>query len=175
MSQPRTVPQKHVGAEQYYESPPRRDGSWKAARPGEVVRDGQPHGNGLGSQGPDQGFALKLANGLIDELVLHRGEHADDAVSGCVAVALKRASQFMRAPTIHDVRLAFELFGFFDQAAPMALVDVRRPLFAEVAHPHHYAERRAIPDLVPADLLRQTPDQIRQGINEFRAIKLGLL
>ena len=42
----------------YYESPPRADGSWRAERPGDCP--GQPPGDGLGSQGPDQGYALKL-------------------------------------------------------------------------------------------------------------------
>lgn len=174
MSQPKSVPGK-LGATPYYESPPRREGSWRPNRPGEVFRDGQPHGAGLGSQGPDQGFAIKLANGLTDQLVLHRGEHASDAISGCVVVALKRASQFMRAPSIHDVKAAFNLFGFFDAAAAPQLVEARRELFAEVHHPHHYAERRAIADMVPADLLRLTPQQIEAAVPDFQAVVMGVL
>lgn len=129
----------------------------------------------MGSQGPDQGFAIKLANGLKDQLVLHSGEHAEDAVAGCVTVALKRASQFMRAPSIHDVKAAFNLFGFFDTAASMDLINKRRELFAEVHHPHHYAERRAIADMVPADLLRLSPQQIEANIPNFHAVVMGIL
>lgn len=171
MSQPKSVPVK-PGATPYYESPPRREGSWRPTRPGEVVRDGQPHGDQLGSQGPDQGFAIKLAKRLGDDAVLHRGEHLEDVIAGCVVVALKRASQFMRAPSIHDVRAAFNLFGYLDVAAPMALIEWRRELFAEVHHPHHYAERRAIADLVPADLLRQTPAAIEEHTPEFRTMAM---
>lgn len=167
MSQPKSVPVK-PGASSYYESPPRREGSWKPTRPGEVVRDGQPHGDGIGSQGPDQGFAITIAKHLSDQVVLHRGEHLDDVIAGCVAVALKRASQFMRAPSVHDVRAAFDLFGYMDNAAPLSLIDWRRDLFAEVHHPHHYAERRAIADLVPAELLRQTPAAIAEQTAGFR-------
>lgn len=139
------------------------------------MRDGQPDGNGMGSQGPDQGYAIKIANGLKDELVLHKGEHASDAVSGCVAVALKRASQFMRGPTVHDVKAAFNLFGFFDKTASTGLIDARRELFSEVHHPHHYAERRAIADMVPADLLRLTPQQIESNVPDFQAVIMGVL
>ena len=48
--------------EKIYTGPRRRLGAWRAGRPGEVVsQGGQPWGTRLGSQGPDQGFALRLA------------------------------------------------------------------------------------------------------------------
>jgi len=121
----------------------------------------------MGSQGPDQGFAIKLAKHLESEVVLQPGEHFTDAMSGCVAVALKRASQFMRGPSIHDVRAAFGLFGFLDASIPAEQIAVRKQLFSEVAHPHHYAERRMIADLVDAQFLKNTPEAIRAESGSF--------
>jgi hypothetical protein len=78
-----------------------------------------------------------------------------------VAVALKRASLFGRAPVIHDLRVAFTLWGFLDEHADDELVALRRPRFEGVPHAHHYAELRAIADAVPESTLRLTPDQVR--------------
>lgn len=138
-----------------YGSPPRLDESWKAARPGELVGPGQPSGPMLGSQGPDLGYALKLARQMADRLVLADGEHLDDVIAGCTAVAMKRSALFGRAPVSHDLTVAFAAFGFLADA-PADLVVRRRALFAEVASHHHWAERRHIVDLVPDDLLRRT-------------------
>lgn len=154
MAAPEFVPVAPAEHPRVYGSPPRLSDPWTAARPGELVGPGQPSGPMLGTQGPDLGYALKLANGMRDRLVLAEGEHADDVVAGCTAVAMKRSALFGRAPVIHDLTMAFTLFGFLDQA-PDDLVAFRRPLFAEVASHHHWAERRHIVDLVPADLLRR--------------------
>ena len=62
-----------------------------------MFAEGQPKGDLLGSQGPDQGFAIKLARSLEAQLELTKNEHASDVIAGCVAVALKRASAFGRA------------------------------------------------------------------------------
>ena len=142
-----------------YTSPPRRDAPWSADRPGEVVGDEQPAGPALGNQGPDQGYAWKLARRFEDQLVLGDGEHADDALAGCVGVALRRASRFGRAPVVHDVRFALNVFGFLDESAA-DLIAWRRELFSEVAHPHHYSRLLAISDLVPEDSLRRSPDEV---------------
>src|SRR5690606_40342592 len=64
----------------------------------------------LGAAGPDQGYGYKLAKRMQDKLQLLPREHATDAVVGALAVALKRASLFGRAPVIHDFRLAYGLF-----------------------------------------------------------------
>lgn len=168
MSQPQNVPTKPV-AGQHYVSPPRRDRVWNADRPGDVFTDGQPSGELIGSQGPDQGFAIKLARSFEDKLKLTKGEHANDVIAGCVAVALKRASAYGRAPTVHDVRCAFSIFGFLDDAEP-ELVATRQKLFEEVAHPHHYAERRAIVDAVPTDFLRQPHVELLKQAADWRSV-----
>ena len=168
MSQPQNVPTSPVSS-QHYTSPPRRDRVWNADRPGDVFTDGQPEGELLGSQGPDQGFALKLARHFDDDLQLTKNEHRNDVVAGCVAVALRRASAFGRAPTVHDLRCAFTIFGYLDRSDP-ELVAVREKLFEEVAHPHHYAERRAIVDVVPTEFLRQPHAQILEQASDWRSV-----
>jgi len=168
VSQPQNVPTNAVSS-QHYVSPPRRDRVWSADRPGDVFADGQPQGSLVGSQGPDQGFALKLARHFDDKLVLTANEHRDDVVAGCVAVALKRASAFGRAPTVHDLRCAFEIFGFL-RNADGELVAIREKLFEEVAHPHHYAERRAIVDAVPTEFLHRPHVQILDEADDWRSV-----
>lgn len=121
----------------------------------------------MGSQGPDQGFAIKLARHLESEVILQPGENFADAMSGCVAVALKRASQYMRGPSIHDVRAAFGLFGFFTPSLSPNVAEIRRNLFAEVAHGHHYAERRAIADAVAPEWLTQPAADVIAASDSF--------
>ena len=109
------------------EEAPKPPDSWRPDRPGDLV-GGQPVGPMFGRQGPDQGYALTLARRFDEKLYVFEGESKDDAVAGCVAVALKRASLFGRAPVIHDLDIAFRLFGFVG-TAPADLVEFRRPLF----------------------------------------------
>jgi hypothetical protein len=162
---PRFVPTKAIDDTRIYTSPPRRPESWMSDRPAEL-HEGQPRGDRLGSPGPDQGFGLTLANRFRGELALRPGEQEDDAVTGCLAVALKRASLFGRAPVIHDLTIAFTLWGFLDEAAPDDLVAVRRTLFEEVANSHHYVEQRKIADLVPASTLRLSPAEVKRRHGE---------
>lgn len=159
MAAPEYVPVKAIDDTRVYTSPPRRPGSWTTDRPAEL-HFGQERGARLGSPGPDQGFALTLAERFRDRLALRPGEHADDAIAGCLTVALKRASLFGRAPVIHDLTVAFTLFGFLDDGADDELVALRRSLFEEVADPHHYAEQRRIADLVPEATLRLPPGEV---------------
>ena len=60
MTAPQYVPVKAIDDTRLYTSPPRRPGSWTQDRPAELL-SGQPRGDRLGSPGPDQGFALTLA------------------------------------------------------------------------------------------------------------------
>lgn len=169
MSQPQNVPTKPL-APAHYTSPPRRDRVWNADRPGDVFSTGQPEGDLIGTQGPDQGFAIRLAKSFEPELTLTPGEHVGDVISGCVAVALKRASAFGRAPSVHDLRCAFTIFGYLDADADPELVAIRSKLFEEVEHPHHYAERRAIADAVPVEFLRQPPAKILEQAADWRSV-----
>ena len=160
MAAPEFVPVPPLAEVRAYESPPRRPDEWLADRPGDHDAHGQPRGDGFGVPGPDQGYAIKIANEvLVPQLQLGK-VHRDDAVAGCLGVALKRASLFGRAPVVHDWRVAFTLWGFLDPAPPSDLVTLRDEWFAEVASPHHYREGRHIVDAVPESTLRQAPAQV---------------
>lgn len=162
MAAPEFVPSKPTATVRSYTSPPRRPETWSVDRPADFAGEGrQPEGDRLGSQGPDQGYALKLAHLVKPNLKLASGEHAKDALAGIVAIGLKRASTFGRAPVIHDLRIGATLFGFDDAGADPTLVRLRTELFEEVSHFHHYAELRHIADLVSPDVLRQTPAQVK--------------
>ena len=161
MAAPEHVPVDRNQPVRGYESPPRRPQPWLSDRVAEVVEDGQPRGQRLGNQGPDQGYMLSLARRFEGKLTLTSGEHEKDALAGAVGVALKRASLFGRAPVVHDLTIALNIWGFLGDA-PKELVELRKPLFEEAWHPHHYAELRRLVDLVPEDALRMTPAEVAQ-------------
>ena len=52
------------------------------------------------------------------------------------------------------------MWGFFDSNPPDDLVEARAKLFTGVSNVHHYAEGRAIADMVPEATLRMTPTQV---------------
>lgn len=158
MAAPDFVPTDPNRPVRTYYSPPRRPGSWRANRPGEVV-GGQPRGDRLGSIGPDQGYAFHLVPLIEDQLHLGSVRRAD-AIAGGVAVAMKRAALFGRAPVIHDLTAGFTVYGFLDRVPPTELVTLREELFAECHSAHHYAERRHLVDLVDDDALTQTPQAL---------------
>lgn len=163
MAAPEHVPTKVTSRVRVYGSPPRRPEGWTTDRPADFAGEQrQPVGERLGRPGPDQGYALKLARLIEDDLELAEGEHARDARAGIVAVGLKRASIIGRAPVIEDLRIAATLFGFFDASAPADLVEWRREAFEEVSHFHHYAELRYLADIVPGDVLVQPLAQVAQ-------------
>jgi hypothetical protein len=158
MAAPRFAPVSPVSESRAYSSPDHVPDGWVPQRPGEV--DGlQPRESRLGAQGPDQGFALRIARLLEPEIHVTSGEHKADAVRGCLGIALRRASLFSRAPVVHDLRLALAIWGYFDRTPDADLVEVRSKLFEGVSHTaHHYAEGRHIADLVPESTLRLTPE-----------------
>lgn len=143
--------------------PPRR---WTATRPADLVGR-QPTGPLLGNPGPDQGYGLALAQRFAGTLHLAPGEIEADAIAGCTAVALRRASMFGRAPVVYDFDLAFGLWGFLGDA-PDDLVAFRRPLFAGASH--HYTHQRQIADRVPEATLRLTPADVRARLAHWRAL-----
>lgn len=141
----------------YYMSPDVVPAPWFPDRPG-VVDGLQPDGRRMGAQGPDQGYALAIAARLAPRVRLQGRERLDDAVRGCLGIALRRASLFSRAPVVHDLTIAFTIWGFFDESPPDELVARRPQLFEGVGNVnHHYAEGRRIADLVPESTLRMTP------------------
>lgn len=160
MGAPQFVPTDPLDRPRSYESPDHVPERWSADRPADL-EGRQPQGPLLGSQGPDQGYGLKLVEALRDRIVTQPGESIEDVLRGCFNVALRRASLYGRAPVMHDFTVACTAWGFFDPAPPEELVDVRRRMFAGVANViHHYAAGRAIVDQVPEATLRMTPAEV---------------
>jgi hypothetical protein len=151
MTQPRFAPvTDRAEVREAYKLPGASE--WVSHRPA----DYQPHPQAArrpntGIPGPDQGYALLLADRLRGLLRLTDVEHADDVLAGAVAVGLKRASLFGRAPVSHDIELALHLFGYLE-GAPEELVETRERLFAGLAH--DYWQQRDLADLVPESTLR---------------------
>lgn len=142
---------------------------WLADRPAELGPR-QPRGRGLGVAGPDQGYALKLARRFDGRLSVVAPEHHEDAVVGCLGVATKRASLFGRAPVIHDLDIAFRIWGFLGDA-PTELVDARQDLF--VAAAHQYDQQREIADSVPDETLRLTHAEVARRFPAEWRVLLG--
>lgn len=140
---------------------------WTATRPGELDGLRPPGGRSMGNTGPDQGYGLKLAKRFQDKLELLDGEHAADAIAGCLGVGLRRAAKFGRAPVIYDFEFAFTLFGFLG-GAPADLLEFRRPYFAEASH--DYWDQRDIADLVDEETLALTPADLRTRLGDWRSL-----
>ena len=160
MAAPKFAPVSPTDDSRGYESPDHVPIGWKPDRPAEI-RGFQPVGARLGFQGPDQGFAIKIANTFRPKLHVSAGESVDDAVSGCLGIGLRRASMFSRAPVVHDLTIAFTIWGLLDSAPPAELVELRRPLFAGLAKvAHAYDASRELVDRVPEATLRMLPAQV---------------
>jgi hypothetical protein len=137
---------------------------WRAVRPGDLG-PAQPAGHLFGAPGPDQGYALTLAQRLNDRLELVPPETAHDALALGAEVAMKRAALFGRAPVLADVEAGLTFFGWLG-GAPPDLVAWRRLATAGVAE--NYARRRALVDAVPEAVLRRHPGEIRDGLLRWR-------
>jgi hypothetical protein len=160
MAVPRFAPTAPTDRPRSYRSPEVVPESWTPDRPG-AVEGFQPDGPRLGAPGPDQGFALRIAERLRPTLHLTPREHPDDAIRGCLGVALRRASLFSRAPVVHDLTIAFTIWGYLDGDPPPDLVALRQPLFEGLRRvTHHYAEARVVADMVPETTLRMTPADV---------------
>ncbi|HVF76279.1 MAG TPA: hypothetical protein VM938_14675 [Acidimicrobiales bacterium] len=141
--------------------------AWRPDRPAELKGNSRPTGSKIGTPGPDQGYALKLARHFEGKLTLAPDEHEADASAGCVCVAMKRAALFGRAPVVYDLELAFTLWGYLGDA-PADLVAFRTPLFQAASH--HYWDQRGIVDRVPEETLRLTPAQVRERMSSWREL-----
>jgi len=171
MAAPDYVPKPLDELVRTYSSPPRRNESWLADRPGEL-QGRQPAGPRLGSPGPDQGYALHLARIYEGRLVLGAGESEADALAGCLAIGMRRSALFGRAPILGDLKLALTFWGFLGPVAD-ELQAIRSQVFAAVASSHHYFERRAIVDAITDDVLRMTIDQVADVVRTTPAMVLA--
>ena len=153
MAAPRFSPVAPLDAARGYTSPDVTPDAWLADRPADLGGR-QPTGERLGFQGPDQGYALKLAELIRADVRVTDGESVDDALVGITATALRRASLYGRAPVIHDLRAAQRVWGFGDEAPSDELVAARAPLFLGLARGHRYDQVRALVDSVADEDLR---------------------
>ena len=174
MAAPQFIPVSPTERIKAYESNDHVPKTWQPTRPGEL--DGrQPAGDGLGSQGPDQGYGIKLANRFRDKLQLSKGESIEDALQGGLIVGLRRASLYGRAPVIHDFAMAFTMWGLLDPNASADLVETRRKAFEGIAHiTAHYSEGRAVVDPIPDSTFLQTPEQLAAAYQADWRATLGL-
>lgn len=160
MGAPPYVPKKPATKVRSYSSPPRRAGSWRADRPGELTGR-QPEGDRLGVPGPDAGYAISLAERFGDSLQLHAHEATSDVLAGAAAIAMKRAGLFGRGPIGTDVEVGLVVWGYLDANVDDELVSLRREWFEEIHTRHFYMERRRVADAVLEELLLRTPDEIK--------------
>ena len=166
MTQPRFAPIQYEDEVRpgYRLAPPVR---WVADRPADYT--GQPtrfrHGEGV--HGPDQGYALLLAERIVDRLVLASGEHLGDVVTACVAIALRRAAIFGRAPVLADLEVAYGLLGYLSDA-PAALVSARRQ-FVDGAE-HDDWQVRDLVARTPEAVLREPPAAFPRSQERWREI-----
>ncbi len=167
MAQPDYVPPRPVDRVRPSERlPPAR--RWYQDRPAEVGKPDQPMGGYFGVPGPDQGYGMLLAEQFEDRLELSEGERAEDAVPGCLGVALRRAALFDRAPVKADLELAFTVWGFLGDAPP-ELVEMRKPLFQGTAKA--YLDQRTIAARVAESTLRSTAGDVRQQLrSDWRSL-----
>jgi hypothetical protein len=164
MAAPKHTTVSPVARPRSYESPNHVPSGWVADRPGEITGR-QPTGERLGFQGPDQGYALTLMRLVRDDIRVQHGELVEDAIRGTVAIALRRASRYGRAPVMHDIRFALSLWGWTLEQPPAELVIRRRELFAGCGNVlHGYDEARDIADMVPETTLSMTPERVASSM-----------
>ncbi len=167
MAAPSYVPADPRHHPRDYESSPRRPRSWWLDRPGEIVPDEMPQGGLYGNHGPDIGYAYRLVRLVSDKLHVGTGERRDDAESGGVAVAMRRAALNGRAPILADLDVAFTIWGFYDPQPPSGLRVLRAEMFEGArAAIHGYEMRREIANAVSEHALRMTPAAVTAAYNQ---------
>lgn len=163
MAAPKFAPVSTTDIVRTYESPEHVPEGWSPDRPAEI-QGRQPAGARLGYQGPDQGYVLSLSERMRNKLCVSAAESVSDALRGGINIALRRASLFGRAPVIHDLTIAFTIWGLLDPNAAPDLVARRTELFEGVGNTsHHYTQGRIIADLVPESTLRLTPEAAKSA------------
>lgn len=137
---------------------------WRPHRPADFrPAPGAARRLGLGIAGPDQGYALLLAEHIAPRVVLADGEHLGDVLRGAAVIALRRSAMYGRAPVTADLELALNVFGYLGGATE-EMVEVRKGVFLGVAH--DYWREREVADLLPEATLRMKPDEVADRIAE---------
>ena len=140
---------------------------WAPDRPADYRPGVAPRGRGFGAAGPDQGYALRLVRRLEERLRLAPSESKADVVAGCVAIAMRRAAVFGRAPVLADLEVAFTLAGCLGDP-PDDLVAWRHEAMRGLAH-DRWAELQIVSAL-PEHALRLPPDAVAGRLGEWREL-----
>lgn len=163
MTAPSYVPVDPTENARDYESAPRRELPWRAERPGETVGRPMPSGGLYGNQGPDIGYAYKLVHHVADRLKVQADEAKHDVEIGGVAVAMRRAALYGRAPVVADLDVAFTIWGFYDDQPANGLRVLRGELFEGAGHHHGYPLLREIANTVSEHALRMSPAEVTKA------------
>ncbi len=153
MTQPDFVPITIAVAKFYREEVPSKE----LRRPAELKGPRRSGGRLFGSPGPDQGYALHIAEGYVEKLTLRPEESLSDAVTALVVIGSKRASIFGRAPMKSDIDFAVALLRL-SQEISGSFVAVRKRLLVGLSH--DYISQRELADLFSEDLLKLTPQAV---------------
>ena len=161
MAAPKFAPVTPLDRARGYESPDHVPDAWRADRPAEV-HGRQPSGPRLGYQGPDQGYAITLAERVRGGDPLPAGRVRRRRAVRVHGDRLRRASLYGRAPVMPTCASRSRSGASSTPPRRPSSSTIRRREFEGVANSlHHYEERRALVDSVPEATLRQTPDQVR--------------
>lgn len=133
---------------------------WFPHRPADNPKAPRPRTRAGGIPGPDQGYALRLAEVIAPRVVLGPGEHLDDALAAGVALALRRAAAFGRAPVLGDLEFGLSALGYLGEVDP-ATQAARRDLVGGVAHDDF--RQRELAESFPEDRLADRPNAV-QGL-----------
>jgi hypothetical protein len=139
---------------------------WWYGRSAELRGPRQPHGRMFGFTGPDLGYALRLAQAFADKVVPGPGEHDEDLIAAGVALAMRRAASFGRAPVRGDLEVALTLLGALEPASE-DLVAHRRSLIAGCAH--DYRRQRLLASAVPDHVLRLSLEMAKERAKDWRS------
>lgn len=141
--------------------PPARP--WFAHRPAETAAD--PGAARFGAVGPDMGYARTLLT-LFSRRLVPGACNRDDLLEAGVAVAMRRAATFGRAPIPEDLEVAFLLLGALDGVPG----DWSRAGGAVAEHVDgvRYKPARAaeLAASLPEDWLRRKPGGVRKQLLE---------
>jgi hypothetical protein len=145
----------------------RPDASHVSGKPSEVRAPNEPHGEGTGFHGPDQGYALTLAHRIVKRANLRADEDRHDVEVAAALIASRRAASLGRAPTIYDLEVALGIFGYFGDA-PTELVDYRQKAFQAIGH--SYVTQRQLVDQIPGSTLAMSPAEVAEPSEDWRTL-----
>lgn len=137
--------------------------SWRLGRPGDVDHSAVKDNSALlGHAGPNNGFALSLIKLESPKLNLVEHEHRHDVEVLLSEIAMRRSSNYGRAPMIGDIRFAMHLLGY--DAEPTQGEEKWRPrLVSGCGHDEH--RRRIIVNSIPQEIIDDSHANMHDAIS----------